>query len=265
MSHIPGKVIAGRKGVLGDLPSLKNYLRLSLWLHLGLFVSFCLLTWVQNYLWPSFFPSSKQSQAFVQIDMLALPIETLNKKETVDTSLPVVKTPSLHEQINPVFKQAAPEKKVVEAKGSLSPDADRERKNALKQLALDAKREEALLHLQKQSQKEGRKALLGNQLSQGAAVAGQVGDAKQKYIGLVTEAIRKHFNIYPWQQKKGLTAQVHLELMRSGRVKLKQLVKASADPLFDSAVLLAISAAEPLPLPDDFSVVQQGVDITFVP
>ena len=82
----------------------------------------------------------------------------------------------------------------------------------------------------------------------------------------MSDAIRKHFNIYLWQQKKAaLTADIYLEVYPTGKVKLRRVVKASADPLFDSAVLQAIDASQPLPVPDDISVLKEGFQITFKP
>jgi TonB family protein len=69
-----------------------------------------------------------------------------------------------------------------------------------------------------------------------------------------------------WQQKKGaLVADIYLEVYPNGRVKARRVVKASSDPLFDSAVLQAIDASQPLPVPEDISLLKEGFQITFKP
>ena len=65
--------------------------------------------------------------------------------------------------------------------------------------------------------------------------------------------IKERFYIMPSQRNRGLNNTVHLELYPTGRVRSKQLVKSSADSLFDSAVLQAIDDAQPLPLPEDLT------------
>ena len=89
--------------------------------------------------------------------------------------------------------------------------------------------------------------------------------APRGYYALVVQKIREKFNIYNWQQKKALVAVVHIELFPTGRVRSTKILKRSSDRLYDSAVLQAIQEADPLPAPDDPSVIEGGLDFEFRP
>ncbi|MFM8316352.1 MAG: cell envelope integrity protein TolA, partial [Deltaproteobacteria bacterium] len=141
-----------------------------------------------------------------------------------------------------------------------------EQTKALKKLQEEARREQALKNLTPKDGKVGRGKLAGNRLSQGNSAVGMIGTASDQYRALVSDAIRKHFNIYLWQQKRvALIADIYLEVYPNGRVKVRKVVKPSSDPLFDSAVLSAIDASQPLPIPEDISLLKEGFQITFKP
>jgi TonB family protein len=92
-----------------------------------------------------------------------------------------------------------------------------------------------------------------------------IGTAKERYTGLVHEAIKEHFNIFAWQKKKNLLTLVRIDIFATGRVRGKTILKPSGDPVYDRAVLRAIDAAQPLPIPEDMSVVSDGIVVEFKP
>jgi TolA protein len=140
-----------------------------------------------------------------------------------------------------------------------------EQEKALKRIQEDAAREAALKNLSAKQGKSGRQKLAGNILSKGTATTGAIGNAKDRYTGLVHEAIKEHFNIFPWQRKKNLSALVRLDIFPNGRVRARRIIRKSADPLYDSAVLKAIDSAQPLPIPDDIAIISDGLVVEFKP
>jgi TolA protein len=230
----------------------------------------------------SIFPKKKMDeiyQGFIQVDVVALPDMLPNEKSSIDTALPIVDKPEKSKEENvdtlkkddlALFEEA---KKAEDVKKKAETEAKHkalekkklaDQEKALKRLQEEAKREAALKSLQNKSGKAGRGKLAGNVLSKGNSLTGAVGTAKDQYGGRVLEAIKQNFNIYFWQQKKGLSAVIHLELFPTGKVRSREIVKRSSDPTYDSAVLQAIDAAY-FPAPEEPSVVEGGFDITFIP
>lgn len=229
--------------------------------------------------------SSEMYQTFIQVDVVALPDLLPGQQKSLDTSLPIVETPSTAEEkveedttskkdddvmtteeTKAEAKAKADAKKKAEEKAAFEKEKKRlaEQEKALKKLAEEAKREAALKALQGKAGKSGRQKLAGNKLSKGTSLTGAVGTAKDAYAGRVVEAIKEHFNIYFWQQKKGLSAVLRLEFYSNGKVKNRQIIKKSIDPTYDSAVLAAVDAAS-FPVPEDPAVIGDSFDITFNP
>ena len=212
-------------------------------------------------------------QSFIQVDVVDLPDQLAKNMTQVDMSENIVDkpVPQVKPSVSPlpsIDVMKLPDKQ--EIKEQLEKRTKKERiedqAKALKEIQQEAKREQALKNLAVKEGVKGRSKLFGNRLSQGNSAVGMIGTASDQYRALVSDAIRNHFNIYLWQQKKAaLTADIYLEVYPTGKVKLRRVVKASADPLFDSAVLQAIDASQPLPVPDDISVLKEGFQITFKP
>jgi TolA protein len=217
-------------------------------------------------------------QNFIQVDVVALPDELPNEKGHVDLSVPIVDKPRATPE--PV---EAPAKDEMELKAEKADEAKKkdalrkseemaqekarkkEEEKALKKLKEEADREAALKAIAPAEGKKGRQKLSGNILSKGAATTGKLGTAKDQYNALVAQAIKDHFNIYPWQKKKKLLSVAHIELYPNGRVRTREILKSSADKSYDSAVLSAIDQAQPLPLPSDPSVIADGITISITP
>lgn len=212
-------------------------------------------------------------QSFIQVDVVDLPDQLAKNMTRVDMSQPIVDKPVV--QVKPsmapvpsIDVMKTPDKQ--ETKEGIEKRTKKERieeqAKALKQIQEEAKREQALKNLAVKEGVKGRGKIFGNRISQGNSAVGMMGTASDQYRALVSDSIRKHFNIYLWQQKKtALTADIYLEVYPTGKVKLRRVVKASVDPLFDSAVLQAIDASQPLPIPEDISVLKEGFQITFKP
>lgn len=226
-------------------------------------------------------------QNFIQVDVVALPDQLISDKTKPDTTLPIVDKPqNVKEEVKPdkedpileakeeaakakaemEAKRQAEIKKKEEVKATQEKKRKAEQEKALKRLQQEADREAAMKNLAKnQEGQKGRQKLSGNILSKGTATIGKVGTNKDQYAALVAKAINDHFNYFPWQKKKNLVAYVYLEIYKTGRLKFRKVVKGSTDSTFDSAVLQAVDESQPLPIPEDLSVISDGITIEFKP
>lgn len=208
------------------------------------------------------------AQSFIQVDVVGLPDELINQK--VNPLLPEVSEPSSKTMDKPT--PAAAEKSDLMEEAKISKEKQKkelERKKAedkaLQLAKQEAEREQALKGLQNKMGKKGRSKIKGNMLSEGTASSGMIGTAKDKYIGVLTESIKQQFNVFSWQQKKDLVAEVQLALMPNGRVRWRKITKPSRDVMYDSAVLQAIDDAQPFPVPEDKGLLQEEITINFKP
>ncbi len=213
-------------------------------------------------------------QEYVQVDLVGLPDIAIKDLEKLDPTLEEVEKPAevkedVEEQEDDLMaleaqKKAAAEKEKAEkeAKEKAKKLADEEKKKALKQVEEELKREQALKALMNEG-KKGRQKLKGNIVSKGTATVGNLGTPKDQYTAIVMAKIKEKFYIMPSQRDRGLTNTVHLEMYPTGRVRSKRIVSPSADRIFDSAVLQAINDAQPLPLPEDPSLINGGITVTF--
>lgn len=220
-------------------------------------------------------------QNFIQVDVVGLPDELMNQRTEVDSTLPLVENPStapepakaaedpeaMHLEEERKQAEAAAKKKAEEAKvAAEEKKAKAEKEKALKQMQREAEKEAALKSLKENSaQGKGRAKISGNLLSKGTAMSGKVGSAKDQYSAMVAARIREHFNIFPWQKKKGLSTSVFIEINSMGRIREKRIMKASRDPVYDASVLQAIEESQPLPVPADMSLVSDGITLVFTP
>ncbi len=233
----------------------------------------------------SLFPKNRNNttevyQNFIQVDVVALPDELMNQRSEVDSTLPLVENPStapeavknvedpeaMHLEEERLAAEA--KKRAVDAKFAADSEkkAKAEKEKALKQMQREAEKEAALKSLKENSSaQKGRGKIAGNLMSKGTAMSGKVGTAKDRYSALVAQKIREHFNIFPWQKKKGLAASVYIEINSMGRIREKRLMKVSRDPVFDAAVLQAVEESQPLPVPEDMSLVSDGITLEFRP
>ncbi len=209
-------------------------------------------------------------QEFVQVDIVGLPDVSIPDLEKLDPALPEVDAPA--KELEPVkeveddtmalesSRKAALEK---EEKAKKAKKEEEEKKKALKQVEEELKRDQALKALAQNEGKKGRTKLKGNILSKGTAVMGNIGTPKDQYTAIVMARIKEKIYIMPTQRDRGLTNTVHIELYPTGRVRSKQLVRGSGDSLYDSGMLQAIEDAQPLPIPEDLSLIQGGITVTF--
>jgi len=211
-------------------------------------------------------------QSFVQVDIVGLPDHL--PTETINPLLPEVEKPESKTNTAPVEKKLVPESDIIEEakpkketakKAPTKQKAEEEREKGMKEALEEAEREQALKGLSNKVGKKGRGKIKGNILSEGTSSSGIVGTAKDKYVGILTESIKQQFNVFSWQQKKGLVAEVKLVLLPNGKVKWRRIVKPSKDVLYDSAVLQAIDDAQPFPVPEDKSLLQDEITINFKP
>ncbi|MBY0369397.1 cell envelope integrity protein TolA [bacterium] len=210
-------------------------------------------------------------QEYVQVDLVALPDMAIKDLEKLDPTLPEVEKPE--EKIEPKAeaaedvmeleaKQRAAEKEKAEIAKKKAAE-EQEKKKALAKIEEEMKREAALKALAKKEGERGRPKLKGNILSKGTAAVGNLGTPKDQYTSIVMAKIKERFYIMPSQRNRGLQNSVHIELYQTGRVRSKALLRPSKDSLFDSAVLQAIEDSQPLPIPEDLSLIQGGITVTF--
>ena len=225
-------------------------------------------------------------QDFIQVDVVALPDQMFGEK--VDTALPVVDKPAQAEEPKPVTKEPEPEKIVapdemvnpeVDAKKKAAAEKEKkvaeakakaekqkvEQENALKKLQEEASREAALKSLAAKSGKKGRASLKGNRLSQGTGTSGMVGTPSDRWGALLRQRILENLNLYQWQKKKGIEAVVFLRIYPNGRIRERKIVKPSMDSTYNASVLQAIDASQPLPVPDEASLYEEGINLVFRP
>lgn len=237
-------------------------------------------------------------QDFIQVDVVALPEQLLSEKlGFVDTTLPIVDkagaetkppesvVPKPEEKIMPdpalLEQKRLEELKIQEEQQKRLEEMrkqeeakklkeqkeleNKERDQALKRLQDEANREAALKSLAKEQKKgkEGRVTLKGNILSKGTGTTGKIGNATDRCLSLVKQKIKQHFNVYPWQIKKGLVSVVLINVRANGTVKDKKVMKPSKDSLYDSGLLQAIEEAQPLPIGEGCSFVDDGIAIEF--
>lgn len=220
-------------------------------------------------------------QSFIQVDVVELPDELVANLKDVDTSQPIVEKPAATPGPVPQAKQediTVPDEKAKETvKKEAKKEAEdialkkklakeqllKEQKEALKRLDAEAKREAAIKALTEKGGQSGRGKIKGNILSKGTALKGAIGAEKDRWGGLVKQAIERNWNIYPWQRKKKLTAVLHLALFPTGRVRQIQIQQSSGERTYDSAMLQAVELAQPLPLPEDPALINEPLIIEF--
>ncbi|MCX7836231.1 MAG: TonB family protein [bacterium] len=103
----------------------------------------------------------------------------------------------------------------------------------------------------------------GSGLGKPGGVSTDVAFPHSYYLELVERKIESFFN--PPVRKPGLVAEVHFELLRSGRISGLKLKKSSGNALFDQAAQRAVLSSVPLPpLPSEFGFDKLGVTYIFL-
>ncbi len=265
----------------------KIFLYLSVAFHLSIPLFFGTLAVMDKLGWSLLGPRHPQKEAyqeFIQVDVVGLPDQLLGQQDEVDTSLPIsdkANVPVVSEKpVDPldsaVEEDGKPKEAIMaelEAKrqaevSKVKAEKDRqdkarlEREQAIKQIESDSKREAALKAL---TVKGSRANLKGNLMSKGTSAKGLIGTAKDRYISLIAQKVKANFNIYPWQKKRGLVGVVFLRVTPQGKLKERRIVRPSKDSLFDSALLQAVEDSAPYPVPEDDSVLREGITIEFHP
>ncbi len=212
-------------------------------------------------------------QEYVQVDLVGLPDVAIKDLEKLDPTLPEVD--KVAEEEKPVEAEEDPEQMALEAAERKAKEekaladkakakkAEEEKKQALKKLEEDQKRDAALKALMDKDGKKGRLKLKGNIVSQGTSVSGAIGTPKDQFTAILMAKVKAHFYIATFQDKKGLKNTVTIDLYPTGRVRSKKVVRGSGDSFYDSAVMQAIEAAEPFPIPEDLSLLNGGITMTF--
>lgn len=246
--------------------------------HLGIAFSFISLSVFSPGTLADLFSQKKLSenvyQSFVQVDVVGLPDELADQK--LNPLLPEVANPEISKEVTKGKSESkadvmeeikSTKEKEQHKQQAAKKEAERkkEQEQALNAALEEAKREQALKGLQTKSGQKGRGKIKGNIVSQGTSSTGAIGNAKDRYVGVLTESIKQQFNVFSWQQKNGLMAEVKLMLLPNGRVRWRKIVKPSRDLLYDSAVLQAIDDAQPFPVPEDKNLINDEITINFKP
>lgn len=246
--------------------------------HLGIAFSFISLSVFSPGTLADLFSQKKLSenvyQSFVQVDVVGLPDELADQR--LNPLLPEVANPEISKEVTKGKSESkadvmeeikSTKEKEQHKQQAAKKEAERkkEQEQALNAALEEAKREQALKGLQTKSGQKGRGKIKGNIVSQGTSSTGAIGNAKDRYVGVLTESIKQQFNVFSWQQKNGLMAEVKLMLLPNGRVRWRKIVKPSRDLLYDSAVLQAIDDAQPFPVPEDKNLINDEITINFKP
>jgi colicin import membrane protein len=248
--------------------------------HLGIAFSFISISVFSPGTLADLFSQKKLSenvyQSFVQVDVVGLPDELADQK--LNPLLPEVSNPEVSKEVTKGKSESKTDlmeevkstkekdqQKQQNSKKEKEAERKREQEQAMNAALEEAKREQALKGLQAKSGQKGRGKIKGNILSQGTSSTGAIGSAKDRYVGVLTESIKQQFNVFSWQQKNGLVAEVKLMLLPNGRVRWRKIVKPSRDLLYDSAVLQAIDDAQPFPIPEDKNLINDEITINFKP
>ncbi len=224
-------------------------------LHVGCIFLWILISLGENFHWFDLKQKDETFDNVMQVDLLAMPEMLFKDQASLD----------IRDPVNPRQKRPTPTDSLSTTIPKLEgKDSHLSQESAIKQLEEDVKREQAIQKLQRKLRKT-RPNIAGNLPSQGTMPLGAVGDAKEKYLAELTDLIRSHFNIYPWQKKEGLRTVIHLILDARGKIDKEAVMERSRDPLYDAAVLKAIRESEPFPLPEDARLLKGGFDIKFIP
>jgi TonB family protein len=218
-------------------------------------------------------------QNYIQVDVVALPDQLVSQQFSVDTSKPIVekvaKAPEVVE--NPKTDMALPDatkpkedalaelKKREQQKLEDEKKLREEKEKALKNLKRETEREAALKALEAKDGKQGRQVLKGNKLAKGTATSGAIGAAKDAYAAQLKRRVTENYFVMPGMERKGLVTVVQITLLASGRLKEKKILKKSRDPIHDAAVLQAVEAAQPYPLPENPELLELEYTLEFRP
>ncbi len=221
--------------------------------------------------------SKKASEVFeslIQVDVVALPDQMLSQLNNVDVTRPIEQPVPSQDETAKLAKEAAAKEqaemelaKVEKEKKIAEKKKKKAQEEALKKLKKEAQREKALKKLSQQQEAldNARKALKGNRMAQGNSASGKVGTPSERWAGVLQNQIKQNFYIFPWQNSKTLLAVVFIRVYPNGQVREKKIVQSSNDPTYDRSVLQAIDASQPLAMPDEPSLIEEGINVTIRP
>lgn len=135
-----------------------------------------------------------------------------------------------------------------------------------KQLEQEAQQQQSAMHERQKAEQAKRDALERKRLAE--EVQKQAGQeygkvAQATWIDQLSAAIHQ-----AWAKPPGtdmsIRCKVRLQIGPTGQVQAS-IVSPSGNQLFDNSVLSAVYKAQPLPLPDDPSLLNQGIVLTFTP
>jgi colicin import membrane protein len=188
------------------------------------------------------------------------------------------KQEELRQQQLALDKQKAEEQAKAEAKKKQEDEAKRKQEEAKKQqeaaaaelrkqLDQEAQQQQSAMHEREKAEQAKRDALERRKLQQ--QIAEQAGQeygkvAQATWIDQLGAAIHPHFHIPPGTDPS-LKCKVRLQIGPTGQVMTANVVTSSGNQLFDNSVLSAVYGSQPLPLPDDPSLLNQAIILTFTP
>lgn len=167
--------------------------------------------------------------------------------------------------------QAEALKKQQEAEAKRKQEEARKQQEAAaaelkKQLDQEAQQQQSAMHERQKAEQAKRDALERKRLAQ--EVQQQAGQeygklAQATWIDQVGAAIHQVWNKPPGTDMS-VRCKVRLQIGPTGQVQAS-IVTPSGNQLFDNSVMSAVYKAQPLPLPDDPSLLNQAIVLTFTP
>lgn len=239
--------------------TFKRYVKVSLILHLGLFLVLTIKA--------TFFTEPPiQFDKAIRVDMVGLPDKV---QEIPPAPAPAPAEPPKPEKVaevpkeepKPVAKVEPPKQKMPAKLKEKDPEAINLEKTKSKQKqALEKLRQmEALDKIQRDLEKENNKKAAqalakpvkfkGNVLSSGSELTGVSKLQAATYIGDVHKHILSNWTLPEYLKNRKLRTDVMVRFDEGGNILSKDIVRSSGNPTFDEMVLVAIQKSSPVPTP----------------
>jgi TonB family protein len=198
---------------------------------------------------------NRMAKMAIRVDIVDLPSMKLEQMKSIDLSQKVgaakkVELPPPPPPPSPTAMKQATKKPMDLFEKESKGDASKRLKALQEQMRADAKRKELAAKLKGgKAETEGREALRGNKLSEGASLSGEIATQADAYNGKLQGHLNRHWRLPDWSVNSGLSARVLVKIGPDGRIASKSFVKRSANEKFNESVERALEDAEPFPAP----------------
>lgn len=245
---------------------------ISILAHIFVFLIFAVKTY--------FFPTEDIIfQSAVKVDLVGLPDKFVNPPKLTS------ETEQEKSEIPESIDKKEPEQKTAKEK-----EAEVGADKAIKEIAIQNKKEEDAINLEKIKNKEkeainklkalsalekikdevgkenkrtktgGSVKLKGNVLSAGTSLTGLNKLQHDSYVARLDAHIKQNWALPEWLAKKKLQTQIKIKIDEKGNVIFKQIVRSSGNGSYDDIAMDTIDRSSPFPMPPEKFVDILGVD-----